>query len=100
MTSQEALILSLNNNKTLTETEIIKTINNSIEETCKSGKFSCMVDVNKLNINIILGNDLESIIQYYKHKGFTVTYNEYFNTHPYLNLSLLPKRVLTISWKL
>ena len=98
MTSQEALILSLNNNKTLTETEIIKIINNHIEECAKSGKFSCTVDVNKLNINLIIGNDLESTIQWYKHKGFTVTYNEYFNTHPYL--SLLPKRALNISWKL
>lgn len=98
MTSQEALILSLNNNKTLTETEIIKTINNSIEESAISGNFSCTVDVNKLNINLIIGNDLESIIQWYKHKGYTVTYNEYYNMQPPLFSS--SKRVLTISWKL
>lgn len=97
MTSQEALILSLNNNKTLTETEIIKNINNSIEESARSGKFSCTVDVNKLNINLIIGNDLESIIQWYKHKGYTVTYNEYYNMQP---LYCSSKRVLTISWKL
>lgn len=97
MTSQEALILSLKNNKALKETEIIKTINNSIEECAKSGKFSCTVDVNKLNINLIIGNDLESIIQWYKHKGYTVTYNEYYNVQP---LYCSSKRVLTISWKL
>lgn len=98
MTSQEALILSLNNNKTLIETDIIKIINNHIEESAKSGKFSCTVDVNKLNINLIIGNDLESIIQWYKHKGYTVTYNEYYNMQPPLYCS--SKRVLTISWKL
>lgn len=97
MTSQEALILSLNNNKTLKETDIIKIINNHIEECAKSGKFSCTVDVNELNINLIIGNDLESIIQWYKHKGYTVTYNEYYNMQP---LYCSSKRVLTISWKL
>ena len=97
MTSQEALKLSLNNNKTLKETDFIKIINNHIEESAKSGKFSCTVDV---NINLIIGNDLESIIQWYKYKGYTVTYNEYFDTIPYLNLTNSPKRVLTISWKL
>lgn len=97
MTSQEALILSLNNNKTLKETDIIKIINNHIEECAKSGKFSCTVDVNELNINLIIGNDLEAIIQWYKHKGYTVTYNEYYNMQP---LSISSKRVLTISWKL
>lgn len=97
MTSQEALILSLTNNKTLTETDVIKIINNHIEECAKSGKFSCTVDVDKLNINLIIGNDLESIIQWYKYKGYTVTYNQYFNMHPLHSSS---KYVLTISWKL
>lgn len=94
LTSQEALILSLKNNKTLKETDNIKIINNQIEECAKSGKFSCTVDVNKLNINLIIGNDLESIIQWYKHKGYTVTYNEYYN------MQYSSKHILTISWKL
>lgn len=97
MTSQEALILSLNNNKTLKETDYIKIINNHIEESARSGKFSCTVDV---NIDLIITNNLESIIQWYKHKGYTVTYNEYSDTTPYFNLTNLPKCVLTISWKL